>query len=457
MSADSKSDLRFILEVGLSYLLFSTLWIVSSDWIVETLVADQELQHATQSIKGLVFVILTTSLIIALMFRGLRARHQADARLDRVLENIPDAVLVSDLEGKVVLANPAVHQVLGLSPAKIVGSRLDELWPDVNASQIIALLRSSTPEDPVGSIRLNTDPVEASATPIRLTSIAITDEGQIVERIFIATDLREELAALEAKQRHTDELEERVRERTLELETAVKRAEAADKVKSYFLATMSHELRNPLNAIIGFTSVLLKQTSGALNAAQHKQLLLVRDSGQHLLALINDVLDISRIEADQLTLSAEPFDLVASIRKVLAFFEGRFEDRGVELRLELATSSLELVSDARRFEQIVINLVANALEHASARSVEVRVRVGDGWVFTDVEDSGVGIDGEMLDIIFEPFKQAHRPKPGGTGLGLAISRRLAAMMKGNLSVESEVGRGSCFTISIPLNTARRVQ
>ena len=259
--------------------------------------------------------------------------------------------------------------------------------------------------------------------------------------------------------RRAEELEQRVADRTEELVLAngalleaKEAAESADRLKSAFLATMSHELRTPLNSIIGFTGILLQGLPGPLNDEQRKQLGIVRDSARHLLALINDVLDISKIEAGQLTVAREPFDLRASLDKVAGIVRPLAEKKALALRAEIAPEIGEWRGDDRRVEQILLNLLNNAVKFTERGEIALRAGIRDGRLAIAVSDTGIGIRPEELERLFQPFRQidsglARRHE--GTGLGLAISRRLAGLLGGTVEVQSEPGRGSVFTLLLP--------
>lgn len=241
-------------------------------------------------------------------------------------------------------------------------------------------------------------------------------------------------------------------------------AEAADRIKSAFLATMSHELRTPLNSIIGFTGIILQGLAGPLNAEQSKQLEMVRTSARHLLALVNDVLDISKIEAGQFEVASEPFSLDESIARVLALVAPQAESRQLALSTQISGELGEAIGDERRFEQILLNLLSNAIKFTEQGSVTLRARLladgipkaetsGQAAVRVSVSDTGIGIRAETLQSLFQPFQQIDTGlsrKHEGTGLGLVICRRLASLMGGEISVESEWEKGSTFSVTLPL-------
>ncbi|WP_052382527.1 ATP-binding protein [Comamonas granuli] len=265
-------------------------------------------------------------------------------------------------------------------------------------------------------------------------------------------------------QEHAQELEQRVKERTHALAQAMHRAEDADRIKSAFLATMSHELRTPLNSIIGFTGILLQGLAGPLNAEQGKQLGMVRDSARHLLALINDVLDISKIEAGELHVGCAPFDLARSIEKVTALISPLAEKKHLALEISAAPGLGAMVSDERRVEQVLLNLLSNAVKFTDHGTVALRAERIDDFrpagaplpqaaVRLSVSDTGPGIKPEDMGLLFQPFRQVDSTlarKHEGTGLGLTICQRMVGLMGGTIEVRSTWGQGSTFTVTLPL-------
>ncbi len=267
-------------------------------------------------------------------------------------------------------------------------------------------------------------------------------------------DITERIRAEEQLRQANENLERTVADRTEDLRLALARAEVADHMKSAFLATMSHELRTPLNSIIGFTGIVLQELAGPLNAEQAKQLGMVRASARHLLALINDVLDISKIEAGQLEVRREPFDVRTSIDQVLATVAPMASEKGLALTAEFDDDLGELIADRRRVEQILLNLLSNAVKFTDDGSVRLVVTAvdDDHRVRMRVIDTGIGIELDDLAQLFQPFTQVDSGltrQHEGTGLGLAICRRLVTLMGGTVTASSTPGLGSEFVVEIP--------
>lgn len=292
--------------------------------------------------------------------------------------------------------------------------------------------------------------------------VIFDDHGQIKEVLSIGSDItarkkaEDEIHRLNADLRkYADNLEMRVKERTAQLASAKEQAESADRLKSAFLATMSHELRTPLNSIIGFTGILLQELAGPLNPEQKKQLGMVQNSSRHLLALINDVLDISKIEAGQMDLSPGPFELGESIDKMVGLVSPLAEKKGLNLKVEIAENVGTVINDQRRLEQVILNLLNNAVKFTDSGYVHVSCLLEHGRYILTVSDTGTGIHQEEIPGLFQPFHQIDTGlsrRHEGTGLGLSICRKLLEMMGGSIEVKSEFGKGSSFTIIFPVET-----
>jgi signal transduction histidine kinase len=243
-----------------------------------------------------------------------------------------------------------------------------------------------------------------------------------------------------------------LRETLAKLEIEKEKAQSADHLKSAFLATMSHELRTPLNSIIGFSGVLLKEKQGPLNTEQKKQLGIVQNSARHLLSLINDVLDISKIEAGQLKLSFQKFNIKDIIDKVIDTCQPMAEKKSLKLSVEIENEAEEIVSDPLRVQQILLNLVNNAIKFTEAGKVNITSRSERDSVIIDVTDTGIGIEKDKIGLLFRPFIQIDSGtarKYEGTGLGLSICKKLTDMLNGKIEVNSVPWKGSTFSVTLP--------
>ncbi len=238
-----------------------------------------------------------------------------------------------------------------------------------------------------------------------------------------------------------------------EIQDKSRQLETANKHKSEFLANMSHELRTPLNAIIGFSEVLLERLFGEVNEKQDDYLKDIHSSGKHLLPLINDILDLSKVEAGRMELDVATFDLPAAITNAMTLIRERAQKHDIALGLEADPQLGEIVADERKFKQILLNLLSNAVKFTpDGGRIDVRARRDGDDVVVAVHDTGIGIAPEDQEAVFEEFRQVGRNytnKQEGTGLGLALTRKFVELHGGRIWLESEPGKGSTFTFTIP--------
>ncbi|OQA35043.1 MAG: Autoinducer 2 sensor kinase/phosphatase LuxQ [Betaproteobacteria bacterium ADurb.Bin341] len=259
-------------------------------------------------------------------------------------------------------------------------------------------------------------------------------------------------------ERHRNHLEQIVASRTIELEEAKKAAEAANLAKSGFLASMSHELRTPLNAILGFSQLMARDAS--IPPAQREQLEIINRSGEHLLAMINDVLDLSKIESGKIAVSSEIVNLRQVCTEVADLMRLRASERGLRLDFILDDGvPAHIRSDATKLRQVLLNLLGNAVKFTKEGDVVLHVRMPkEGQLLIEVHDTGPGISQDLQQAIFEPFVQAdNKGNSGGTGLGLAISRRIVEMMGGRIGMTTRVGQGSCFWLELPVEKMEQAE
>jgi signal transduction histidine kinase len=347
---------------------------------------------------------------------------------------------------------------IGLSEAKLKLALRTAVW-DVALITIIIILggiavtialagRIVTPLRSLASVagRIAAGNLTASVEPTshdevgQLTNIFNHMTQSLASHIHTITEL-------------TQTLEQRVAERTRELQEANRQLEAASRHKSEFLANMSHELRTPLNAVIGFTRLVMRHTQGVLLPKQYENLEKVLASAERLLALINDALDLSKIEAGRLEVRPTSFALEALVDVCLRTVEPMVKGERLRLVKELDVDRLLLYTDYDKLQQILLNLLSNALKFTEEGTITVSARHRDGQIAIAVADTGIGISEDELEVIFEEFRQADSGttrRYGGTGLGLSISRHLARLLGGDITVTSAVGVGSTFTVTLPI-------
>ena len=366
------------------------------------------------------------------------SRRSAQDRLQSIVESIADGVVIIGMDGSIRYANPAAEALFGRSLSQLTGADLG--FPSVvGDSTEIEVVR---PRGGTITAELRVADTEWEGENARLVSLRdVTDRKRAEER---AVQLeRERLARAEA--------------------------EAASHAKSEFLATMSHELRTPLNAVIGYSELLELGIAGDLAADQRKQVRRIRDSARHLLGLVNEVLDLAKVEAGQLAVQPRATGVMNTIEAAMALAQPLAEARGIHLSHECPDDEMQFFADEDRVRQILLNLLNNAVKFTSAGGqiavtcgttahVDSQARLsGAGpWVFISVSDTGIGIPSNRLASIFDPFVQVeggHTRSSDGSGLGLTISRRLARLMAGDLTVSSTEGEGSTFTLWLREATA----
>jgi len=306
------------------------------------------------------------------------------------------------------------------------------------------------------------------------TEIAVQtdDEVGLLASSFnqMARDLRRNINEKDSYARELSqlnvELEDKVRQRTRELEATNEELEqanlkirGADRLKSEFLASMSHELRTPMNAIIGFTRLVQRKSADILPPKQKENLERVEMSANQLLGLINDILDLSKIEAGKMSVSITPFDLASLVDACFATAEPVVKKEGVRLVKEVPQDLPELLTDQDKLKQIIINLLSNALKFTEEGEVKLSAEVEDSNLKIAVSDTGIGIPSHALKYIFDEFRQVDGSttrKHGGTGLGLSITRKLTRLLGGTVDVSSVEGEGSTFTVTLPLRGRKEV-
>lgn len=381
------------------------------------------------------------------------ARKAAERQLEHVarqnrliLNTVAEGICGIDLDGKTTFVNNAATQMLGYDQEELIGRTLHALThhtrPDgsvfpVEECPIAAAMRHGDIYHMPDELfwRKDGQPlrVESTATPI------ITASGEIVGAVVSFRDISLRMEAEEALRRAKEE------------------AEVVSQAKSAFLANMSHELRTPLNAIIGYSEIIAEELQGDERVELVQDLNRIRAAGHHLLSLINDILDLSKIEAGKMTLSLHDFDVAEMVDDVAATVQPLAQKNGNTLRVECAPGTGTFYSDHTRVRQVLLNLLSNAVKFTENGAVALRVArentAGGEQLRFEVSDSGIGMTPEQMDKLFQDFTQADSSttrKYGGTGLGLAISRRFCRMMGGDITVASQPGKGSVFTVILPV-------
>ncbi|GBG15001.1 histidine kinase [Novimethylophilus kurashikiensis] len=291
---------------------------------------------------------------------------------------------------------------------------------------------------------------DGTTFPVEITANYFEFDGEVYN-LSISRDISERKRAEEELKHYRESLEVTVSERTAELELAKDAAEAANRAKSVFLANMSHELRTPLNAILGFSDLMSK--TGHLPPEQHEYVNIINRSGEHLLNLINDVLEMSNIDTGHIELESSGFDLGNLVRDVTDMMRIKAAQKGLRLEVDQASRFPRFATgDEARIRQILINLLGNAIKYTSTGHVTLRLNThADGRLLIEVEDTGIGIAPEDQKRIFDPFVQlGEQGTRKGTGLGLSITRQFVTLMGGTIKVSSSLGAGSVFSVELPL-------
>ncbi len=378
------------------------------------------------------------------MLRHLNPSEAIPGRVRSALDTMAEGLLVIDRKDQIVLANMAFSTMIGKTSEELLGHRTGDLpWIDSSGNKIEKadrpwvqamkigetqknqMIRLMLPDKSVRTFKTNCSPVLGARGKYAGVLVSFDDLTQLEEK-------------------------------EVELRRSREEAVAANEAKSVFLASMSHEIRTPMNAILGFTDVLRR---GKVRSKKEvgKFLNIVHGSGQHLLNLINDILDLSKVEAGQMELELARVEPHKIIHEVINILKSKAQGNGVSLEFSAETALPAYIeSDQSRLRQMVFNLVGNSVKFTEQGSVHVKCIFddshGDSRFLISISDTGIGMNPDKLDAIFEPFVQADSTvtrRFGGTGLGLSISRKFARSMGGDIHVESEPGKGSIFTITLP--------
>lgn len=380
-----------------------------------------------------------------------RPRESAEGRFRELLEAAPDAIIEVDRQGHIVLLNAVTEKLFGYSREELLGRSVDALIPEAAAGRHAAHRAGywANPQTrPMGhGLTLVARRKDGTEFPVEI-SLSPVKSGKSFRVTAIIRDVTMQRVA-----------EEKIRAANIQLEQRNREVERANRLKSEFLASMSHELRTPLHTIIGFSELLAEGVEGPLNEKQTRFVRHVHQDALHLLELINDVLDLSKIEAGRLELQLETFDALDVINDAIGAIHPMAEAKHI-VTANRIKGPLPVFADRVRFREILNNLLSNAIkftpEHGNVW-VE-REAATEGMVCVTVGDTGIGIAPEDQDAVFDTFRQVSSTTRGvreGTGLGLAIVKRLVEMHGGEIRLESEKGKGSRFSFTIPVSSASK--
>jgi PAS domain S-box-containing protein len=394
---------------------------------------------------------------------------QSEARFREIVASAMDAIIIFDAEGKISLVNAAAERMFDTKSESAIGKSISEFFPDgleqdtVTALCTTADRQRGDPETPVAIMKPHaftgrrakgeTFPIEASISCLdtaigRTYTLIVRD---ISERVRAEAALKEQATSLAASAKELKTLNEELHRRQLDLERAMT-------ARSRFYASMSHELRTPINAVLGYSTLLLERIYGPLNDKQAEGIERTQKAARHLLELVNDVLDLSKIEAGKIDLRLQPVEFPSLIEDLFVTVRPLADEHKSKLSLEFkADAPIKVVSDPRRVRQILLNLLSNAIKFGGGKPINVVCAgAGDGGITIDVSDQGPGISSDDQERIFHEFVQLGKTQlQDGTGLGLPISRRLAQLLRGSLTVESTLGNGSTFRLELPANADER--
>jgi len=381
------------------------------------------------------------SLEIGQADRTIAAEHQA------ILDATLDGILIVDRRGRITTFNRAAERITGWLALEIVGHSLDLLLPpdirDSHHHMMAAFASGRSQTKVMGNWRqIRLCRKDGETIPVMINLARHETQG-----VLVMTAIIRDMSEAEAYERELAVLR-REREKAI-LEEA--RAEAASQAKSQFLAAMSHELRTPLNAISNYATLLKEELSDAGRDDLISDIEKVEAANRHLLTLISDVLDLSKIEAGRMDLHVEQFDLRKVIQDIGAVAEPLVMANNNRFDIKAAGSDWAVALDAMRLRQILLNLLSNSAKFTRNGIIELRVAAGDQLILA-VSDTGIGMTPEQVGRLFKPFAQAESSTSqrfGGTGLGLHLTRQLTEMMSGTIRVDSAPGQGTVFTVTLP--------
>lgn len=389
---------------------------------------------------------------------------ESEKKYREIIQNVNSIILKWNNKGEITFINEFGKKYFGYSEDELIGKNVvGTIVPEVESTgRDLQILMKTIIENPQAFEKNINENITKDGRRVWISwaNKAILDEkGEIIEVFSVGTDITDRLKTEEELKFYKTHLEELVKKRTEQLEVLNKELQNAneklkelDRLKSMFIATMSHELRTPLNSIIGFTGMTLKGLSGPLNEEQRDNLTRSYNSAKHLLGLITDIIDISKIESGKIDIFIEEFKLRDVIDEAVETIKPMIIEKNLSLHKNLY-SEIKVKTERKRLLQCLINLLSNAVKYTEKGEIRFSVNDRDREVEISVSDTGIGIDEKDIPRLFEPFERigTHLSvKAGGTGLGLYLTKKLIKdVLKGDIEVESQRGKGSTFTIRIP--------
>ena len=384
-----------------------------------------------------------------------RARFLAqEARTAHIVSTAMDAIVVLDAQRHIEVFNAAAERMFGRSAADVIGRPVEQVVADEQLDRALTIASKEGAESSKSELSsLSGYRSTGEKFPLEV-SVSCLDVAGDRSYAIIARDVTDRVRAQEALRTQAESLAENaaeLRELNNELKERQEELERAMTARNRFYASMSHELRTPINAIIGYNTLLLDHIYGPLNDKQTHGLERTHKAANHLLELVNDVLDLSKIEAGKIELTLQPVPFPGTIEDLFVTVRPLADEHATELHLNIDGGPKAIVSDPRRVRQILLNLLSNAIKFGRGRPIEVDLSLGSAdHLEVAVTDHGEGIEPDDLPRIFDEFVQlSNSQQLGGTGLGLPISKRLATLLGGELRVTSERGKGSTFLLRLP--------
>ena len=388
--------------------------------------------------------------------------QESERKYRELVQNANSIILRWNREGQITFLNEFGQKFFGYSETEILGRHvIGTIVPETESTgrnlQPLMDEICAYPEKFEHSINENMRHNGERVWIAWTNKTVVNDRGQVVEVLSIGSDITERKQAEAELEKYRLHLEDLVNERTVELEQANIKLKELDRLKSMFIASMSHELRTPLNSIIGFTGMTLQGLSGALNDEQKDNLARVYQSAKHLLSLITDVIDISKIEAGRIDSFPEVVSLKKIIDEAIVTIEPQLKDKQLTLKVDMP-ADMNLNTDRKRLLQCLINFLSNGVKFTEKGGITITARDRNADVEISVTDTGIGIAEKEMPKLFEAFERLDthlRVKAGGTGLGLYLTKKLATdILQGSVSVQSIEGQGSMFTLRVPRDLHR---